>query len=118
MNTSTNYGFNEPESTDFVDVSDLSDNWDSADEIIHSLSTNIAPDFDATETYAVGDKVIHENKLYHCTHAHTGAWDASDFETTSVAADTGAHMTYDSSTNTISIPDRMATYVDNTITFS
>lgn len=84
MNTSTHYGFNEPESTDFVDISDLSDNWDSADGILHSLSSDIAPDFDATESYAVGDKAIYQSQLYKCTTAHTGAWNSSHFEATTV----------------------------------
>ena len=87
MQTSTHYGFNEPESTDFVDISDLSDNWDNADGIIHSLSADIAPDFDATESYAVGDYCIYQSTLYRCITAHIGAWDASHFEVTTVTAE-------------------------------
>lgn len=36
--------------------------------------------FDEDETYAVGDHVVRSGNLYRCTTAHTGAWDASDFE--------------------------------------
>lgn len=35
--------------------------------------------FDSTVEYAVGDCVIYDGKLYECTTAHTGAWDAEDF---------------------------------------
>lgn len=44
----------------------------------------IANDFDATESYAVGEYVVYEGTLYKCTTAHTGAWDASDFDDTQV----------------------------------
>ena len=44
----------------------------------------IADDFDATESYAVGDYAVYEGVLYKCTTAHTGAWDASDFDATQV----------------------------------
>lgn len=44
----------------------------------------IADDFDATESYAVGDYVVYEGVLYKCTTAHTGEWDASDFDDTQV----------------------------------
>lgn len=44
----------------------------------------IADDFDDTESYAVGDYVVYEGDLYKCTTAHTGAWDASDFDATQV----------------------------------
>lgn len=44
----------------------------------------IADDFDATESYAVGEYVVYEDTLYKCTTAHTGDWDASDFEDTQV----------------------------------
>lgn len=44
----------------------------------------IADDFDPTESYAVGEYVVYEGTLYKCTTAHTGAWDASDFDATQV----------------------------------
>jgi hypothetical protein len=39
----------------------------------------IAPVFDATATYAVGDVVMYQGKRYVCSNAHTGAWVAADF---------------------------------------
>ena len=44
----------------------------------------IADDFDPTEPYAVGAYVVYEGTLYKCTTAHTGDWDASDFDDTQV----------------------------------
>lgn len=47
----------------------------------------IADDFDPTESYAVGEYVVYEGTLYKCTTAHTGAWDASNFDDTQVMAE-------------------------------
>lgn len=44
----------------------------------------IADDFDPTESYAVGAYVVYEGDLYKCTTAHTGEWNASDFDATQV----------------------------------
>lgn len=46
----------------------------------------IADEFDSTSSYAVGDLVIYNGELYVCTTAHTGAWDATHFAATTVAA--------------------------------
>ena len=47
----------------------------------------IADDFDPTESYAVGEYVVYEGTLYKCTTAHTGDWDASNFDDTQVMAE-------------------------------
>lgn len=39
----------------------------------------IAPEFDATESYARTDLVWYNNILYECTNAHIGVWDNSHF---------------------------------------
>ena len=46
----------------------------------------IADDFDSTSTYAVGDYVVYDGKLYKCTTAVTtaGAWDSNDWTETIV----------------------------------
>lgn len=51
-----------------------------------------ASEFSATSTYAVGDMVCHETKLYQCSTAITtaSAWDASKW--TEIAGATGAPM--------------------------
>lgn len=53
--------------------------------IIDNIFADIAPAFDATSTYAVGDYVIYNDQLYKCTTAHTGAWAAADFTATSLS---------------------------------
>ena len=40
MQNSTNYGFNLPEQTDFVNIEDLSDNWESLDGILPQIDQN------------------------------------------------------------------------------
>ena len=47
--------------------------------------TSIAPAFDATATYADGDVVSYNGKVWIFTYAHTGAWDAADADETDVA---------------------------------
>ena len=68
-----------------------------------NIDGSIAPIFDATETYAIDDCVMYQDKLYKCTTAHTGAWDATHFTPTTavsegsgggglnVASNAGAH---------------------------
>ena len=51
----------------------------------------IADDFDAEETYAIGDYCIYEGSLYKCTTAHTGAWNASHFTETQVVDEFGSN---------------------------
>ena len=52
--------------------------------IIEKILDDIADEFDATTTYAIDDFVIKDSVLYKCISAHTGAWDANDFITTTV----------------------------------
>ncbi|MBQ1429498.1 MAG: hypothetical protein IIZ06_07500 [Kiritimatiellae bacterium] len=47
-------------------------------------SAAIAPEFDATASYAVGDVVMHEGARYKCTTAHSGAWNAANWTAESV----------------------------------
>ena len=46
----------------------------------------VAAPFDPDATYAVGVLTVYNGKLWRCTNAHSGAWDPSDFTTTTVAA--------------------------------
>ena len=50
---------------------------------MNSVTASLAPAFDATTTYAVGDFVTYEYQVYKCITAGTGAWNASNW----VAAD-------------------------------
>lgn len=40
--------------------------------------------FDSTVSYAVGDYVMYNNQLYKCTTVHTGVWNSSHFELTTI----------------------------------
>lgn len=53
--------------------------------IIDDIFADIAPAFDDTSTYAVGDYVIYNDQLYKCITAHTGAWAALDFVATTLS---------------------------------
>ena len=41
-------------------------------------SANIAPEFDATESYAAGDVVTYDGVAYEFTASHSGAWTGTD----------------------------------------
>ena len=45
---------------------------------------NIVSAFDASAHYSVGDYVVHDGALYRCKTAHSGAWNAAHFETTTL----------------------------------
>ena len=61
--------------------------------IIDDIFADIAPAFDATRTYAVGDYVIYSDQLYKCTTAHTGTWAAADFVATTLSDEIGNSLT-------------------------
>ena len=57
----------------FIDVEALTDRID-------TTVSNLAPAFDVSQSYEVGDTVIYEDVLYTCSTARSaGAWDAADF---------------------------------------
>lgn len=41
-----------------------------------SLMKNLAPDYASSKSYSAGDRVLYNNKLYNCTKATTGTFDA------------------------------------------
>ena len=61
--------------------------------IIDDIFADIAPAFDATSTYAVGDYVIYNDQLYRCTTAHTGAWSLLDFVATTLSDEINNSLT-------------------------
>lgn len=48
---------------------------------------DIAPAFDSTASYAVGDLVYYGGTIYRCTNAHEGDWDADDFSATTISGE-------------------------------
>lgn len=55
---------------------------------------SIAPDYDSTSTYAVGDLVLHEGQLYECSTAISTAeaWTAAHWTSKTVAAELSSLM--------------------------
>ena len=47
--------------------------------------TDFAPEFNPTAEYSVGRIVMHDDKLYECIRAHSGAWDPAHFSYTTMA---------------------------------
>lgn len=48
---------------------------------------SIASEFSSANSYAVGDLVTYQGKLYKCTTAHSGNWNSSNFTATTVDAE-------------------------------
>lgn len=53
------------------------DDYNLKDDAVRKM---VASEFDIAVTYAKGDKVIYNDKLYKAKQAHTGAWIAADFD--------------------------------------
>lgn len=64
----------------FVDVSPI-------DTRVTATQGMLAPAFNSTENYSVGDFVTYDNKFYICTTAHSGTWAAADFSETNIAVE-------------------------------
>lgn len=71
---------------DTVAATNTSKTW-SIGKINTEINGNIAPSFDATHAYSIGDLVVYGGKLYKFTSNHSaGAWNASHVASTSVAS--------------------------------
>lgn len=51
-----------------------------------AIQDMVAELFSSSETYAIGDLTIYNDKLYQCTSAHTGAWNSSNFTQVDLAS--------------------------------
>jgi hypothetical protein len=58
-------------------------------EVMHSSQISLAPAYDSTKTYAVGDKVMYELLMYKCISPTTGVWDGSKWERTTASESGG-----------------------------
>lgn len=80
---SANYSLKEPQkNVDLADVNDLNYNTEAIDGLIHNTQISLAPAYDHTLTYEVGDLVMYDTLLYKCIIAITvaEAWDATKWE--------------------------------------
>ena len=78
--TTAHYGFTKPGMNDYADISVINTDLDNIDTAIYNNQVrsqaaldDIAPEYDATATYSVGDYVIYNKTLYRCTTAVTTA---------------------------------------------
>ena len=71
---------------------------------VYDALINLANVFDPEELYEVGDYLIYNGVFYKCTTAHTGAWDAEDFERTLVSDNFGSGGGGTKSTLTVTTP--------------
>lgn len=65
-------------------ILDIEDAVNDVDDRADALAADLADEFDATATYAIGDVVKYEDGLYKFKAAHTGAWAAADVDTITV----------------------------------
>ena len=72
----TQYGLSYNPNT--YELTQNSSSWSSA------LKLNVASGFSTSDSYAIGDLVWYSNELYRCVVAHTGAWDATHFQQTTI----------------------------------
>ena len=89
---SANYSLKEPQkNVDLADVNDLNYNTEAIDGLIHNTQISLAPAYDQTSTYAVGDLVMYETVLYKCIIAITvaEAWDSTKWERTYLSENAG-----------------------------
>jgi hypothetical protein len=80
---SANYGLKEPQkNVDLADVNDINYNTEAIDGLIHNTQVSLAPAYDHTLTYEVGDLVMYETLLYECITAVTTpeAWDSTKWQ--------------------------------------
>lgn len=67
------------------DITTLQGNVSDLQADVSAIEGNIASEFSASTTYAIGDYCVYNGSLYKAVNAHTGAWSAADFEEVTVA---------------------------------
>lgn len=80
---SANYGLKEPQkNVDLADVNDINYNTEAIDGLIHNTQVSLAPAYDQTLTYEVGDLVMYDTLLYECITAIATpeAWDSTKWQ--------------------------------------
>ena len=80
------------ENTDIADINKVkADDMNEIKNVINNtLLTALGLDtdtFSASTTYASGDMVVYDNKIYEFTSAHTGAWTGTDVNIVPILVD-------------------------------
>lgn len=87
--TTPNFGLIKPSRADNVLVQNINDNSDILDTVIKKAIENIAPTFDSTASYTMGQHVTYESQVYRFTADHSGGWTGTDVVATSLANGVG-----------------------------
>lgn len=98
------------------DITTLQGNVSDLQTDVSAIEGNIASEFSASTTYAIGDYCVYNGSLYKAVNAHTGAWSAADFEEVTVAGELEEILKYDDLAKIIKITNVSTTLGDiNTI---
>ena len=86
-NYTTNYNLTKPTSSETASIVPINGNMDIIDDIMHGSQVSLAPAYDTTATYDVGDLIMYDYELYRCTTAVTiaEAFDANKWTRTTLA---------------------------------
>ena len=98
------------------DITTLQGNVSTIQGDISDIEGNISPEFSPSTTYAIGDYCEYQGSFYKAINAHTGAWNAADFEEVTVAGELEEILKYDDLAKIIKITNVSTTLGDiNTI---
>lgn len=98
------------------DITTLQGNVSDLQTDVSAIEGNIASEFSASTAYAIGDYCVYNGSLYKAVNAHTGAWNAADFEAVTVADELEEILKYDDLAKIIKITNVSTTLGDiNTI---
>ena len=84
-----NYQLTKPTYAEQADIGVINSNMNKIDNVMHSSQISLAPAYDQSQTYAVGDKVMYELLMYKCISPTTGVWDGSKWERTTASESGG-----------------------------
>lgn len=84
--TTTYYSMSKPTLLEAADIRVINGDIDTIDRVMHSHTVSMAPVFDPSSTYAVGDLVMYNDILYKCKTAITtaAAWDSTKWDATNI----------------------------------
>ena len=87
--TTTYYGMSKPTLLEAADIRVINGDIDTIDRVMHSHMVSMAPVFDPSSTYDVGDLVMYNDILYRCKTAIStaSAWDATKWDVTNITSE-------------------------------
>lgn len=94
------------------DITTLQGNVSDLQTDVSAIEGNIASEFSTSTTYAIGDYCVYNGSLYKAVNAHTGAWNAADFEEVTVAGELEEILKYEDLAKIIKITNVSTTLGD------